>query len=156
MALNIGGREHPTHWVNPEGLKLRLQVFLIVRDAEGRVACVREKERPQVWNLPGETVPPNVDLNETAGKVSELWFVDRLPASVADVQTYPADRDDPNDKWYVLFIYEAEAPDPSADDGGLKMPDDTAEIRFFPLDEPPEAWGMDHGSVFERLKRLDG
>lgn len=158
MALQIGpDQPHPTHWFNSEGYQMRLQLFVLVRDDRGRVACVREKERAGVWNLPGETVKPNVDVNEAASWVSEMWFVDDLKPRIADVLTFPAEGPDAEDnKWYIVLLYEAKAPDPSADDGGLEKPDDTEEIRMFPLDEPPGEWGMDHGAVWAHLKELWG
>lgn len=151
MPLQIGPDEpHPTHFWNKDDLQLRLQCFVIVRDDEGRVACVREKERPQVWNLPGETVPPDTDVRGFSRDVSELWFVEPLETRPLDVLTWTTD--EPGvDKWYITFLFEADAPE-----DGLDKPDDTEEIRFFALDEPPAEFAMDHGSIFEALKRSTG
>jgi ADP-ribose pyrophosphatase YjhB (NUDIX family) len=132
------------HWVNSEGLGLRLQVFLIVRDADRRVACVRLKSSPDVWMLPGESLRPNEELQAAAERVSEMWFGANLKPRLTGVQNYP---DTGDKKWYVLFMCEAPAPP-----GGLKKPDDTEEIAFVPVGKAPGPFGMDHGTVFGHLK----
>lgn len=146
MGIQIGSDEpHPTHFWNTDGLQLRLQCFVIVRDEDDRVALVREKERPNVLNLPGETVIPNSNLDEMAGRVSELWFVDRLDTEVSQVLSWPAE--DPNGKWYIVFLYEADKP---AD--GLKMPDDTEEFVWVSTKgDPPGDLAMNHVDVWEQL-----
>lgn len=136
--------EQPHHWVNSEGLGLRLQCFLVVRDRDRRVACVRLKANPQVWSLPGETLKPNEDLLAAAERVSHAWFGHGLDLHFAGVQNYP---DTGDGKWYVLFLFEGDAPKE-----GFKLPDDTAEIAFAPVGKPPGPFGMDHGTVFGRLR----
>lgn len=135
--------ERPHHWANSEGLGLRLQCFLAVRDADRRVACVRLKATPDVWHLPGESLLPNESPDEAARRVAQGWFGVPLPARIAAFQNYP---DHGDGKWYLLFVYEAQAPK-----AGLAALDDTAEVAFAPVGKPPGPFAMDHGDVFERL-----
>lgn len=137
--------ERPHHWVNSQGLGLRLQCFLAVRDAERRVACVRLKASPDAWSLPGESLQPNEDVHAAAARVAASWFATPLEPRLADVLTWP---DDGDGKWYVLFVYEAEAPG-----GRLQAPDDTLEVAFASVGKPPGSFGMDHAAVFARLRR---
>jgi ADP-ribose pyrophosphatase YjhB (NUDIX family) len=136
--------EAPHHWANSEGLGLRLQCFLVVRDADRRVACVRLKANPDVWSLPGESLRPNESPPMAAQRVAQMWFGQDLPAIAGDVVNFP---DDGDGKWYMIFTYETQAPR-----GGFTLPDDTAEIAFAPVGKPPGPFGMDHASVFARLK----
>jgi len=136
----------PHQWINSEGLSLRLQAFLIVRDEKRRVATVRLKEYPPgVFALPAETVRANENIHAAGSRVSESWFGTDLKPRVADVLTWPSDG---QSHWYVLFVFEADAPK-----GGLPVLPDTAEIVFRDADSPPDAFAFDHGSVWERLAR---
>jgi ADP-ribose pyrophosphatase YjhB (NUDIX family) len=135
--------EQPHHWVNSEGTGLRLQCFLVVRDADRRVACVRLKANPDVWNLPGESFRPSEAPDDAARRVGESWFGTDLRPRLTGFLNFP---DDGDQRWYLLFLYEAQAPQ-----GALKLPDDTAEIAFAPVGKPPGPFAMDHGSVFARL-----
>jgi ADP-ribose pyrophosphatase YjhB (NUDIX family) len=134
----------PHHWVNSDGLGLRLQCFLVVRDAERRIACVRLKGNPQQWMLPGESMRPNEAPDDAARRVAEMWFGTPLPAQLADIQSYP---DDGDQRWYLLFVYEAKAPP-----AGLPKLDDTEQVAFVPAGKAPGEFAMDHGAVFGRLR----
>ena len=136
--------ERPHHWVNSEGVELRLQVFVAVRDADHRVACVRLKNNPGQWYMPGESVLPNEDLNAAARRVTESYFGQALDGRIADIVTWPTDAEG---AWYVLFLYEAHAPKT-----GLKKPEDTEEIAFAPPGKAPGEFALSHGDVFARLK----
>ncbi|MGQ0535736.1 MAG: NUDIX hydrolase [Methanobacteriota archaeon] len=135
----------PTRFFNADGLQLRLQCFLLVRDAKRRIACVRLKNNALAWNLPGETMRPNEDPNEAARRVAELWFGEKLAPKVAQVVNFPEEGGDK--RWYVLFLFEADAPA-----GGLKAPEDTEEIRFVEPGTIPGPWNLDHGSVWARVR----
>jgi ADP-ribose pyrophosphatase YjhB (NUDIX family) len=135
--------EAPHHWVNSEGLGLRMQCFLVVRDADRRVACVRLKNSPDAWNLPGESFKPNESPDDCARRVSETWFGVDLKPKVLGFQNFP---DHGDGKWYVLVLYEAQAPK-----GGFQLPEDTAEIAFAPVGKAPGNFQMDHGTVFGKL-----
>jgi ADP-ribose pyrophosphatase YjhB (NUDIX family) len=136
--------EQPHHWVNSEGLGLRLQCFLLVRDADRRVACVRLKEPGDRWSLPAESFRPNESPDDAARRVSTSWFGTDLRPKPAGFLNFP--EQDGDQRWYLLFLYEAHAPK-----GGFALPDDTAEIAFAPVGKAPGPFAMDHGSVFARL-----
>jgi ADP-ribose pyrophosphatase YjhB (NUDIX family) len=127
-------------------VKLRIQIFLSVRDAEGRVACVRLQDNPDAWMLPGENLRLNEDPNDGALRVCRTWFETPLSPKLADVQSYPATGGE-DDRWYVLLVYEATAPA-----GGLKATPDTLEVTFAPVGKAPGPFALDHGSVFARLR----
>lgn len=132
----------PHHWVNSEGVGLRLQCFLLVRDAQRRIACVRLKNNPDVWMLPGESLRPSEAPDAAARRVSESWFGADLEPRIAGFMNFP---DEGDQRWYVLFLYEAAAP------AKLTEPDDTEDIVFVAPGKAPGPFGMDHGSVFARL-----
>lgn len=135
--------KEPHHWVNGEGLGLRLQCFLVVRDQDRRVACVRLKNSPDGWNLPGESFRPNEHPDDAARRVSEMWFGADLKPRPAGYLNFPEEGDQ---RWYLLFLYEVQAPR-----GGFALPEDTAEIAFAPVGKPPGPFHMDHANVFARL-----
>jgi ADP-ribose pyrophosphatase YjhB (NUDIX family) len=137
--------EAPHHWVNSEGTGLRLQCFLVVRDADRRVACVRLKNNAQEWMLPAESFKPSEAPEEAAKRVAESWFGQDLGAKLVGFQNYP---DTGDQRWYLLFVFEAQAPK-----GGLKKPDDTEEIAFAPVGKAPGPFAMDHGTVFAKLAK---
>ena len=133
----------PNSYRNGQGLLLRVQCFLAVRDTDRHIACVKLKENDG-WSLPGETIKPNENPDDAARRVAQMWFEIDLPLRIASVQSYPDDGED--HKWYVIFIYEADAPP-----AGLKILDDTEKITFVKAGNPPSPMVMDHGEVFERL-----
>ncbi len=132
----------PTNYTNSDGLGLRLQCFLVIRDAARKIACVQLKGTVG-WSLPGETLQPNESPDATATRVAHQWFGISLPSQLVAVQSYPEDGDR---KWYLLFIYEAQAPAK-----GLPLLDDTAKVTFAAPGSPPGTFAMDHGTVFGRL-----
>lgn len=136
--------KEPHHWVNSQGLALRLQCFVAVRDGQKRIALVRLKNSPEHWMLPGESFRPNEAPDEAARRVCEMWFGQDLKARIAGWQNYP---DNGDQRWYLLFIYEAQAPA-----AGLPKPDDTEEIRFVAPGEAPGPFGMSHAEVFAQLR----
>jgi ADP-ribose pyrophosphatase YjhB (NUDIX family) len=135
--------DKPHHWINSDGLGLRLQCFLIVRDADRRVACVRLKENGGAWSLPGESLQPNESPPMAAERIAKSWFGLSLPATPTEVVNFP---DDGDGKWYMIFLYEAATPR-----GGLPKLADTDEIAFTPVGKPPGAFAMSHSDVFARL-----
>lgn len=135
-------KESPQHFYNREGLLLRLQAFVIVRNKDRRVACLRI-EGYDGWMLPGETVLPNESPHDAAARIGKTWFVSPAKTRLVDVQSYP-DTDD--GRWYMLFIYEADEPA-----GGLKGTPDTREIAWAPVGKAPGTFAMDHADVFARL-----
>jgi len=134
----------PTNYSNSDGLGLRLQCFLAIRDSQRRVACVQLKGTIG-WSLPGETLQPNESPDAAAARVAKVWFDATLPAKLVAVQSYP---DDGDHKWYLLFIYEATAPKE-----GLKALEDTEKVAFAAPGAPPGPFGMDHQTVFSRLPK---
>lgn len=135
--------KEPHHWVNGQGLGLRLQCFVAVRDAQRRIAVVRLKGNPEQWMLPGESFRPNEHPDEAARRVCEMWFGQDLQARFAGWQNYPEANDQ---RWYLLFLYEAHAP------AHLAKPDDTEEIRFVAPGHAPGPFAMSHGEVFAQLR----
>lgn len=143
-ALPMRHPPHATHWTNPQGKALRMQVFVIVRDPDGRICCVREKADNTVWKLPGETLFPDQHPNARAADVSKLWFGKDLEPRVKDVVSWDSSDDG---KWYIVFVYEATVD--SLDD--LDMPEDTEEYIFTEPGKAPGPWGMSHGDLFAEL-----
>lgn len=140
--------ESPFHWVNAQGLQLRLQVFVKVKDAEGRIALVQLKENPGFWWLPAETLQPNEPVKEAAKRVCKTWFGDELDPRVSDVVTFPYAEGDPAVKWYIVHVFEADAPE-----GGLELLDDTKEITFVePGSEPPGPFAMGHEDMWPLME----
>lgn len=137
--------ESPFHHVNAQGLALRLQVQLIVRDEEGKIALVEtESYQPGHWWIPSETLKPNEDVKEAAGRVSETWFGEDLEPELADVFTFTADTEAGERAWYIVHVFETTEPE-----SGLEELPDTVEIRFVaPGEDPPGPFAMDHGSVW--------
>lgn len=126
------------------GTGLRLQCFLIVRDEKRRVACLRLADNPQAWNLPGESMRLNEDPRDAAQRVASTWFETPLAPRLADVYSYPATGPD-DDRWYLLFVYEADAP------VNLKGTPDTLEVKFVAPKEAPGPFAHDHVSVFAKI-----
>lgn len=148
MPLKIGtDQPHPSEFWNVDELQLRMQIFLIVRDEDDRVCMVREKDRPNVLNLPGETVPPNKRVEtEVVDWIGELWFTEPLEAEISQIMSWPAE--EPGGKWYVVFVFEADKPD-----GGLSKPDDTEEFVWASTKgDPPGELSMNHTDIWERLE----
>jgi ADP-ribose pyrophosphatase YjhB (NUDIX family) len=137
--------QSPFHHVNAQGLALRLQVQLRVRDEDGRIALAQsDKHQPGRWWIPAETLKPNEDVKEAASRVSETWFGEGLEPELADVLTFQADMDKGQQAWYIIHIFETDKPDE-----GLTELSDAITLNWTePGDQPPGPWAMDHGSVW--------
>lgn len=127
------------------GAQLRLQCFVIVRDAKQRIALVRIPDIDG-WCLPGETMRVNETPDEAARRVARTWFTSRVGMALDRVLSFPA-TGPLDDKWYLLFVYDGEA------DGELKATEDTLELTWVGLDEaPPGPFAMGHGDVWAAMK----
>lgn len=127
-----------------EPVKLRLQAFLSIRDAQRRVALVRLSDRDDVWRLPGENVQLNEDPADAARRVAKMWFETPLQPKLVDIQSYPPTGGE-DDRWYLILVYEAAAP------AGLKGTPDTVELAWRAPKDATGPWYSDHGSVVARL-----
>lgn len=147
MAHQHGGHviEHsgsPYHWVNGDGLSMRMQVFLTVRSSEGQVALVQLERPSGHWWIPAETLRPNEPIKEAAVRVSETWFGEDLGPEIADIITFQSEEED--EPWYNLFVFEVEA-----EPEDLKLLDDTVAIEFLaPGQSPPGPFAMGHEDVW--------
>ncbi len=137
--------QSPFHHVNAQGLALRLQVMLLARDGEGRIALAQtEKHHPGRWWIPAETLRPNEDVKEGALRVSRTWFGEELDAELADVFTFQADTDAGETAWYIVHVFEAQA-----SQGDLsELPGGVTVEHVAPGDQPPGPFAMDHASVW--------
>ncbi|MHB8586066.1 MAG: NUDIX hydrolase [Thermoplasmatota archaeon] len=125
-------------------VNLRMQTFVIVRDAARKVALLRLEDQPELWRLPGESMLLNESPAEAAARVASLWFSTPLAPHLVDVQSYPSGGGE-HDHWYLLFIYEARAPQ------NLRGTPDTKEISFVAPGKAPGPMFGDHESVLARL-----
>jgi hypothetical protein len=123
---------------------LRLQAFVIPRDAQRRVAVLRLEDDPTLWRLSGEQIHLNESPADAASRVASLWYSTPLAPHLVDVQSYPPAGGD-DDRWYLVFIYETKAPP------DLKGTPDTHELRFVNVGEAPGPMFGDHASVLARL-----
>lgn len=137
--------QSPFHHVNAQGLALRLQVQVVVRDDEGRIALAQtEKHQPGRWWIPAETLRPNEDVKEGASRVSETWFGEDLGPELSDVFTFPADTDAGHTAWYIIHVFEVQA----GPEELSAVPDGVTLTFVAPGEEPPGPFAMDHGSVW--------
>ncbi len=131
-------------FIHPAGVRLTLQCAVIVRDAERKIAAVKLADFPDGWRLPIENMFLNEDPADAAKRVAKLWFDSPLDTRLATVFSYPPTGGE-DDKWYLLFVYEADAP------ADLKVTSDTEELTFVPAGKAPGPWGAAHHEVFDRL-----
>lgn len=124
--------------------ELRLQCFLTVRDAEGRVATLRI-QGIDGWCIPGESMRLNESPDQAAVRVASTWFATPMQVWLERVLSFPATSDEDN-RWYLVFVYAADAP------AGLKGTPDTDELAFRALGEPPSPFAMSHADVWNALK----
>lgn len=125
-------------------VRLRLQAFVIVRDAERRVLCLKE-QGVDGWQLPGALLAVNESPDDAARRVVAMWFKTPMQLWLSDVLNFPATGPE-DDKWYLVFAYEAEAP------GDLQYVEGTEEGRFVaPGTTPPGGFAMSHKDIWERL-----
>jgi ADP-ribose pyrophosphatase YjhB (NUDIX family) len=126
------------------GTQLRLQCFLAVRDADGRVLTLRV-QGIDGWALPAESMLLNESPDEAARRVAQTWFASPIPTIQLDrIVSFPATGPE-DDRWYMIFVYHADAP------ADLKGTPDTEETRFRSPREAPETWAMSHGDVWPQL-----
>ncbi len=127
------------------GQGLRLQCFVLPRDAEGRLASLRIEGYEDAWLLPGEMMLLNESPMEAAERVAETYFTTPLEdLSLRSVESWPPE--DPDDgKWYLVFVFDALAPE------GLEGTPDTLELDYFAPDDPPTPLGFDHASIWQRV-----
>lgn len=120
-----------------------LQVFLTVRDAQRRVACVQLDSKPGEWMLPSENCFEGKDPTGLVQDIVPRWFRTPLRPRLVQAQNYPPE--DGDEHWMVVLVYEAEAPPE------LKGTPDTTALRFAPAGEPPGPMFKDHAAVWRRL-----
>lgn len=130
-------------FTHENGTKLRLQCFVVVHDAQGRVATVRVLGIDG-WCIPGESMVLNESPDQAAVRVARMWFVTPLGLQLDRVLSYPPTGPD-DDRWYLLFVYHAEAP------AALKGTPDTVELSFRGKDDPPPQFAMSHRDVWDQL-----
>lgn len=145
MSLPMQPTAQPVQarFTHENGTHLRLQCFVVVRDAQSRVATVRV-QGIDGWCLPGESMFVNESPDQAAVRVARMWFATPLGLQLDRVLSYPATGPE-DDRWYLLFVYHADA---SAD---LKGTPDTLELRFRAKDDPPAQWAMSHRDVWDQL-----
>ncbi len=140
--------QSPFHHVNAQGLALRLQVMVLIRDGEDRIALAQtQKHQPGRWWIPAETLRPNEDVKEAASRVSETWFGEDLEPGLVDVLTFPANTDEGHTAWYIIHIFEVRA-----GSGELTSVPEGVTLEFVaPGEEAPGPFAMDHGTVWARF-----
>lgn len=129
-------------FVHESGTQLRMQCFVTIRDAEGRVATVRV-QGIDGWCVPGESMQLNESPDQAAVRVARTWFETPLGLQLDRVLSFPATGPE-DDRWYLLFIYHAEAP------ADLKGTSDTIEMKFRNKDDAPQ-FAMSHGDVWREI-----
>lgn len=130
-------------FTHENGTHLRLQCFLIVRDAQERVATLRV-QGIDGWCLPGESMFVNESPDQAAVRVARTWFESPLGMQLDRVLSFPATGPE-DDRWYLLFVYHADAP------AGLKGTPDTEEIVFRSLKDAAPRFAMSHIDVWRAL-----
>ncbi|MCA1813546.1 MAG: hypothetical protein LC624_06300 [Halobacteriales archaeon] len=121
-----------------------LQVFVLVRDAERRVACVQLATRPGEWMMPSENCFDGTDPTQLVRDILPRWFDTPLgEPRLVQAQNYPPE--DGDEHWMLVLVYEVPAP------AKLAGTPDTTALRFFARDAPPERMFKDHARVWRRL-----
>ena len=130
-------------FAHENGTQLRLQCFVTVRDAQGRVATMRIQGYDG-WCLPGESMLLNESPDQAAVRVARLWFQTPLGLQLERVLSFPATGPE-DDRWYLLFVYAADAP------AGLQGTSDTIALEFHGKDDAPAQFAMSHRDVWDQL-----
>ena len=130
-------------FVHENGTQLRMQCFVIVRDQQGRVATVRV-QGIDGWCLPGESMLLNESPDEAAVRTARTWFVSPLGLQLDRILSFPA-TGGADDRWYLLFVYHADAP------ADLKATSDTLEVKFRAQHDAPKDFAMSHADVWPQL-----
>jgi hypothetical protein len=133
----------PAKFRHDDGIALRLQVFVLPRDAQGRVA-VQRIQGYDGWCLSGETLLLNEAPDDAAMRVVRSWYGTPMQPRLARVLSFPATGGD-DDRWYLVLVYEAEAP------AKLERTPDCLDLAFHALDEGPKEWAMSHADVWGAL-----
>ena len=143
MASHPASHAGRARFVHEDGTQLRLQCFLILRDAQERVATVKI-QGIDGWCLPGEAMLVNESPDDAAIRVAKTWFETPIGMSLDRVLSFPA-TGGADDRWYLLFVYGADAP------AKLKGTSDTIAIEFHGKDDPPKPFAMTHQDVWNAL-----
>lgn len=133
----------PAKFRHENGISLRMQVFVLARDAHERIAT----QRIQGYDgscLSGENLLLNEAPDEAALRVVRGWYGSPMEPRLERVLSFPATGGD-DDRWYVVFIYGAKAP------ADLKTTPDCEALEFRALDAGPESWAMSHDDVWKAL-----
>ena len=125
-------------------VEFRLQCFLTVKDAQGRVLLMRI-QGVDGWCLPAETMRVNEAPEQAAVRVARSWLSTPVGMWLDRVLSFPATGPEDN-RWYVIFVFAADAP------SDLKATPDTEEMGFFALDAPPAPFAMAHRDVWTALQ----
>lgn len=130
-----------------EGVWLaHLQVFLTVRDAQRRVACVQLENHPGQWMMPSENCFEGKDPTQLVRDILPRWFRSPLGAPrLVQAQNYPPE--DGDGHWMVVLVYEVDAPPK------LEGTPDTDALQFFPVGKAPGPMFKDHATVWKSLPR---
>jgi ADP-ribose pyrophosphatase YjhB (NUDIX family) len=131
-------------FTHENGTQLRMQCFVTIKDDKGRVALVRV-QGIDGWCVPGESMFVNESPDQAAVRVARTWFKTPLGLQLDRILSFPATGGE-DDRWYLIFVYHADAP------ANLQGTDDTEELMFHPLHEPPAKWAMAHGDVWAALQ----
>jgi ADP-ribose pyrophosphatase YjhB (NUDIX family) len=135
----------PAKFVHELGTwKLRLQCFVVVRDAQRRAALLRV-EGIDGWCLPGEQMRFNESPDEAAVRVARSWFESPVGMALERVVSFPATGGE-DLGWYLVFVYDAEAR------GELKATSDTLEVAWVaPGETPPGPLAFAQRDVWQAL-----
>jgi hypothetical protein len=121
-----------------------LQVFVAVRDAQLRIACVQLDSRPGEWMMPSENCFDGTDPTQLVRDVLPRWFDTPLgEPRLVQAQNYPPE--DGDEHWMVVLVHEVDAP------ARLVATPDTTALRFFPPGPLPGPMFKDHAAVWARL-----
>lgn len=145
MLNQTGGTPQPLQAKFPHesGVSLRLQCFVLPRDGEGRIA-VQRIQGIDGWCLSGEMLLINEAPDAAAQRVVRSWYASPMETRLARVLNFPA-MGNGDTKWYVVFVYEAQAP------ADLKRTPDCEALEFRALDDPPAPWGLSHEDIWRGL-----
>src|SRR5260221_12054954 len=92
-------------FAHENGTQLRLQCFVIPRDAQGRILAIRIQGY-EGWCLPGESMLLNESPDEAARRVAKSWFETPLGMQLDRILSFPATGPE-DDRWYLIFVYNA-------------------------------------------------
>lgn len=124
-------------------VELRMQCFLTVKDAEGKILHVKVRDI-EGWCIPAETMKFNESPEQAAVRVARTWFETPVGMWLDRVLSFPATGGDDN-RWYVIFVFAADAP------AGLKGTPDTEALRWVAPGEPATGFAMAHADVWTAL-----